>query len=58
MQPGIFVTHKVVSGTFPSLIKVALGKHGIYLLLRIGITRDLFPKKNFLTFFGNFHQFT
>ena len=33
-----------MSDTFPSLIQVALGKLGTYLLLIIGITRNVSPK--------------
>ena len=39
MQRSIFLLRKVMSGTFP-----LLGKQGIYLLLNIGITRNLSPK--------------
>ena len=45
MQLRIFLTHKVIPATFPSLLKVALGKRGIYLLLSICITRNLSPQK-------------
>ena len=58
MELGIFLTHKVIPCTFPSLLKVALGKQGIYLLLRIGITRNLSLKNNkFPLFFGILCQF-
>ena len=62
MELGIFPTHKVIPCTFPSLLKVALGKQGIYLLLRIVITRNLSLKHSkfpcFLVFFANFNLFT
>ena len=45
MQLSIFLTHKVIPATFPSLLKVALGKRGIYLLLSICRTRNLSPQK-------------
>ena len=45
MELGIFLTHKVIACTFPSLLKVALSKHGIYLLLHISITINLSLKK-------------
>ena len=45
MELGIFLTHKVIPCTFPSLLKVALGKQGIHLLLYIGIIRN-FSLKN------------
>ena len=44
MQLSIFLTHKVIPGTFPSLRKVALGRQAIYLLLNIVITRNLSPQ--------------
>ena len=48
-----FLTHKVTSIKFSSLLKVALGKQGIYLLLSIGMTRNLSPKNSeFPLFFG------
>ena len=46
MQLIIFQTHNVIPGTFPSLLKVALGKQGIYFQLSIGITRNLSPKNS------------
>ena len=53
MEFGIFLTHEVIACTFPSLLKVALGKQGIYLLLRIDITRNLSLKNSkFPLFFG------
>ena len=59
MEIGVFLTHKVVPGTFPSLLKVALGKQSIYLLLRIGITRNLSLKNSkFPLFFGILCQFS
>ena len=45
MQLSIFLAHKVIYGTFPSLLKIALVKQDIYLLLSIGITRNLSRKK-------------
>ena len=59
MQLGIFPTHKVISGTFPSLLKVALGKQGMYFLLSIGVTGNLSQKNsNFPLFFGILYQFS
>ena len=59
MQLGIFLIHKAIPGTFPSLPKVALGKQGIYLLLSIGVTRNLSQKNtNFPLFFGILGQFS
>ena len=59
MELGIFLTHKVILCTFPSLLKVALGKQGIYLLLRIGITRNFSLKNSkFPLFFGILCQFS
>ena len=58
MEFGIFLTHKVIACTFPSLLKVALGKQDIYLLLRIGITRNFSPKKQQVSpIFGILCQF-
>ena len=59
MELRIFVTYKVIPCTFPSLRKVALGKQGIYLLLRIGITRNFTLKNStFTLFFGIPCQFS
>ena len=44
MQPRIFLTREVIHGTFPLILKVALRKQDIYLLLSVGITRHLSPK--------------
>ena len=30
MQLSIFLTQKFIPGTFPSLLKIALGKQGLY----------------------------
>ena len=40
----VFLNHKAIPGTFPSWLKAALGKQGIYLLLSVGITRNLSQK--------------
>ena len=62
MELSIFLTHKVIPCTFPSLIKAVLGKQGMYLLLSIGIIRNLSQKTArfpyFLGLFSNFHQLT
>ena len=59
MKLGIFLTHKVIPCTFLSLLKVALGKQGIYLLLRISITRNLSLKNSkFPLFFCILYQFS
>ena len=59
MELGNFLTHKVIPCTFPSLLKVALGNQGIYLLVRTGITRNLSLKDSkFPLFFGILCQFS
>ena len=59
MKLGIFLTHKVIPCTFLSLLKIALGKQGIYLLLRISITRNLSLKNSkFPLFFCILCQFS
>lgn len=62
LQLGIFLTHEVVPGTFPSSLKTALGKQSIYLQVyrvRICITRNLFQKnRKFPLFFCNVCQFS
>ena len=45
IQLIIFLTHKVIPGTFPSLLKVALGKQEIYLRLTIDKKKKFVPKK-------------
>ena len=61
MQLRIFLTHKVIPGTFP-LLKIALGKQGTYMLLSVGITKTFSLKNSksnlLLAFFANFHKFT
>ena len=60
-QLSIFLNHKLIPGTFPSLHKVALSKQDIYLLLSVGVTRNFSLQNSkfslFLTFFANFHKF-
>ena len=53
MELGIFLAHKVIACTFPSLLKVALGKQGIFLLLRRDITRNLSLKNSKFPLFFN-----
>ena len=56
---SIFITRKVIPGTFPSLLKTALDKQGIYLLLSVGIIRNLSPKKQQISpIFGILCQFS
>ena len=55
MQLSIFLTHKVIPGTFPSLLKVTLGKQSIYLQLN----KKYVPQKtaNFLIFWHSLPLF-
>ena len=55
----VFLNHKAIPGTFPSWLKAALGKQGIYLLLSVGITRNLSQKHQQISpiFFHSFPVF-